>query len=582
MDDDSDNVLSYSHQVNLKDFCSNLIGARAYTARYFDITLMYTVPRDEIFQALEKAHLYLDAHRDTLQELQVLDSWYGLALHGQIGRLVHSLPVDQCVTKWEQWTLTNKEQQRNTARWSISCMVHIAFQRGTLGLFAVRFCLPHDISKLQLCKMIRVPQPPKEPSFMSPSKKQVSVVLPVQGSTMSPPLTRKHQREQEVPLVTSTPKTNMRGKPTRHSALKKKEVPMPSKSKGTIKKPVLMDPSSNSDPGSAPDGEEYDADSGTAVFGDEDEESDEVMVPPVKRFWKMTVDESSPPPPHAYHPLTGEPLSGLLYVPLTAPAAPAPLLPPAELSSKAKGKERAVAPSSPVSPSVRNRAVRNKMSLPCSSRDRHRANRSPVTSGSQVVAIATPAAFLEVAPVDNTIYMQAFHLQVNLQFHEPPSCQALEYMKLSMLPLAPDSLTNLPHLATIVLCLGTLRSASLTATSPCSARWDANQLRHAATLLDPLTLSSDGAIHRGIDHVERINAEIALLGRAMHCLCEDCDKIVGELADGLNAIASHEHGTEIINAYAQISDFLKSFIIQLGDTDGVSDAEGEVSESGPT
>ncbi len=61
----------------------------------------------------------------------------------------------------------------------------------------------------------------------------------------------------------------------------------------------------------------------------------------------MTVDESSPPPPRAYHPLTGEPLNGLLYVSLTAPAMPAPPLPPAESSSKSKGKEKAVAPLSP-------------------------------------------------------------------------------------------------------------------------------------------------------------------------------------------------------------------------------------------
>ncbi len=126
-------MLSYSHQVNLEDFCSNLIGAHAYTARYLDNALMYSAPRDEIVRALEKAHLYLvctysspssiclilcvfvqDAHCDTLRELQVLDSRYGLALRSQIGRLVRSLPVDRCLTKWDRWALTNKEQRRNT------------------------------------------------------------------------------------------------------------------------------------------------------------------------------------------------------------------------------------------------------------------------------------------------------------------------------------------------------------------------------------------------------------------------------------------------------------------------------------
>ncbi len=68
----------------------------------------------------------------------------------------------------------------------------------------------------------------------------------------------------------------------------------------------------------------------------------------------------------------------------------------------------------------------------------------------------------------------------------------------------------------------------------------------------------------------------------MHCLRKDREKIVGELADGLNAIASCEHGTEIVNAYAQISDFLKSFIVRLGEADRGSDTEGEASGASAT
>ncbi len=91
---------------------------------------------------------------------------------------------------------------------------------------------------------------------------------------------------------------------------------------------------------------------------------------------------------------------------------------------------------------------------------------------------------------------------------------------------------------------------------------------------------SSPAIHRGIDRVEHINTEIALLGRVMHYLHEDHKKIIGELADGLDAIASREHGMEIIDAYVQVSDFLKSFIIHLSEADGGSDAEGGASEAG--
>ncbi len=156
----------------------------------------------------------------------------------------------------------------------------------------------------------------------------------------------------------------------------------------------------------------------------------------------MTVDESSPPPPRAYHPLTGEPLNGLLYVSLTAPATPAPPLPPAESSSKSKGKEKAVAPLSPASPSLRSRAARNKRSPPRSSRGHRKATKSPIASGSKVAASAAPAASFEADHIDNTIYARAFHPSIDLQFHEPPSRQALESMKLSMLPSAPDSLTK--------------------------------------------------------------------------------------------------------------------------------------------
>ncbi len=59
MDDDSDNVLSYSHQINLEDFCSNLISAHAYTARYLENEVMYTISHNEIVWAIEKVHPYL-------------------------------------------------------------------------------------------------------------------------------------------------------------------------------------------------------------------------------------------------------------------------------------------------------------------------------------------------------------------------------------------------------------------------------------------------------------------------------------------------------------------------------------------
>ncbi len=86
--------------------------------------------------------------------------------------------------------------------------------------------------------------------------------------------------------------------------------------------------------------------------------------------------------------------------------------------------------------------VKNKRSPPYLSKDYCKAHKSPTPFGSKADDAVTPVALLEANHVDNMIYAWAFHLQIDLQFHEPPSCQALESMKLSMLPSTPDSLTK--------------------------------------------------------------------------------------------------------------------------------------------
>ncbi|KAK0224948.1 hypothetical protein EDD85DRAFT_795612 [Armillaria nabsnona] len=212
-------------------------------------------------------------------------------------------------------------------------------------------------------KMIRAPQPPREPSFVSPSKKQFLNLHPYPTLSLLLSCTSASENRRSFQRPAAPSKSGPANPPAASRgaapilALKKKQGPTPSKPTGTVKKPVLMDPSSDSKPGSASDSEEYDANNRAAVLGDEDKESDKIEVPLVKRFQKMTADKSSLPPPCAYHPLTGEPLTGLLYVSFTAPAMPVPLLPPAEFSFKAKGKEKAVAPSSPTSPSLHSHAV---------------------------------------------------------------------------------------------------------------------------------------------------------------------------------------------------------------------------------
>ncbi len=201
----------------------------------------------------------------------------------------------------------------------------------------------------------------------------------------------------------------------------------------------MSDPSSDSEAESEDEDEEDAMEEST---GEAQEDggwlSDKIEAPPIKKPRLEPAEGTNPPPPCVYYPLTGVPPPGLLYVSLTAPTDPAPSLPVMEPPSKSKGKEKATEPSSPVSPSPHGRAARNKRSLPRSSKGHCKANRSPTPSGSKVDETAAVAS----DEVDNMIYVWAFHLQINLQFHEPPSRQALEYMKLSMLPSVPDSLTK--------------------------------------------------------------------------------------------------------------------------------------------
>ncbi|KAK0477666.1 hypothetical protein IW261DRAFT_1420943 [Armillaria novae-zelandiae] len=113
---------------------------------------------------------------------------------------------------------------------------------------------------------------------------------------------------------------------------------------------------------------------------------------------------------------------------------------------------------------------------------------------------------------------------------------------------------------------------------PCSACWDTNQLHNVATLLDPLMLSWDGAIVWGLTQVEGINTQLELLRQVVNKLCANREVVISELTDGLNAIASHEHGTNIIDAYASVSGFLKSFIVWVGTSGVGSDGTGELGD----
>ncbi|PBK85803.1 hypothetical protein ARMGADRAFT_1035993 [Armillaria gallica] len=320
--------------------------------------------------------------------------------------------------------------------------------------------------------MIRTLPAPKEPTFSPPTKKQVTVLIPPRISAPTP--TAKISVKPQPTRLT----TGSEVKPTKASALAatapksmpKSKAPAPSNIKGVVKEPALPADLSCTSEDEPLSGEEDDAASFEAIgLNTQEMERNEIKVLLVKKPHLTLTVKASLPPPHAYHPLTGEPLTGVLCVPLSAPLKRTPLLPPAELSSNSKGKPKAVAPSSPpvIFPPKQVHPSCSKKSPPRSSKSRRKAKSSPVPSEGLSYAVLSPSPMQTSSPtakgnvhmvesddkalpsmeadnVDNIIYVCAFQPQVDLQFHEPPLCQALEYMKLSMLPLAPDSLTKPP------------------------------------------------------------------------------------------------------------------------------------------
>ncbi len=206
-------------------------------------------------------------------------------------------------------------------------------------------------------------------------------------------------------------------------------------------------------------------------------DSDIDLPPPPKKL-KPALSASSIP--RAYHALTGEPLTGLLYIPLAVPVTPALPLP----TSPAKGKLLIVTPLLPIVDALAT-STRSKSRAPakdkkanvranttCQTAAHHAADKAAASKklGDQAAlsvrahkgvkpAAATKPATPPVAeeqpvasgsgrvktpphqdPIDHTVYARAFDPQINLRFHEPTSHHALEHLQWSALPPAPASL----------------------------------------------------------------------------------------------------------------------------------------------
>ncbi|KAK0471742.1 hypothetical protein IW261DRAFT_1424839 [Armillaria novae-zelandiae] len=499
----------------LANICYNLAQVRNVTAQYLEITTRNAAPMGELIRVVTATHVYLDAHIDVLRDFKFTGSLYRLALCSQIHVIASCIPVDLRHPLWKKWYLTSEEALRNEVHYSLFLFISSLTRR----FYPKRPQAPphHGATRLKP-RMIHTPEPPKELSFSAPGKKLIGVILPPAGSALGGPSTHKHQREQESITNAPVPVSDVRSEPMAGTSVSSKPKAAtghgPAKTRTYSSSDSDVPPMSNKGEGPVPTKE--------PLFfpSHNDSISDALHSPPSKHTrLSLPVHEESSPPPHAYHPLTGVPLFFLRPLNFSAPLEPAPPLPPSTgPSSKALGKQRAVAPSSPPHQSP---------------------EAGPSNSTSDTVHM-----------VNNTFYACAFHPALDLQFHEPPSCEALEHLKLSVLPVAPKSLSKPP------------KQVRKGREYIYQAHSDANPYFIWPPLLSwpcfncTLTRSADEcvfkgnvAIAQGLAHIDTINTQLKSLGKVVNSLRADREGVLSELANGLDSIASHEHGSEIINAY---------------------------------
>ncbi|KAK0236871.1 hypothetical protein EDD85DRAFT_952847 [Armillaria nabsnona] len=190
--------------------------------------------------------------------------------------------------------------------------------------------------------------------------------------------------------------------------------------------------------------------------------------------------------------------------------------------------------------------------------------------------------------VDHPVYARVFNPQINLHFHEPTSCHALEHLQWLALPPVPASLlkptTQGNHTAIFsvqsnvdvhLLCVSHLFPVNMRRALSQARRvaFDARPTVTVATLLNPLLQSSDPAIYDGLCHVTCIEKDINVLYNVIiDCMLEH-NKVLHSLIDGLGTIAACEGGTAMIDQYAEASDLIQSLIIEVGKFAGGSEAE---------
>ncbi|KAK0467464.1 hypothetical protein IW261DRAFT_1574068 [Armillaria novae-zelandiae] len=652
----------------LDDICYNLAQGRTVTVQYLEVTARNAAPTGELIRVVTQAHVYLDAHIDILQDFKFSDLVYGLALRLQVYIIASRIPMDLHRPIWKKWYLTDAEALHH--EYALDDELLLPSEEGykangpgcipetdlwpfrTLDLPPPRRPTATPSPK----KTVVVPHKPTPPipkrprpqmihtfillrnsvSFSAPGRKLLGVLLPPAGSGLSGPTTCKHLHDQKVVTNTPIPVSHIRAEPMGERVSRKTDpkklggpstVSRPKPRKAfrmspvpnafnllrVAKKPQFSSSSESDIPPSSDDGDALATQKEPLFFPSDSDMISDVFIPPISKCARVESPAPKEPtfsPPRAYYPLTGELLPSLRFTPLSAPSVPTPPLPVEGLSMKAKGKQRAtslVSPRTSPAPGSAAKVVKKKpVPVP-----------STLLVASALTATVTGPSNVQGHCVDQTIYTRAFHPDVDVHFHEPPSQDALVRLKMSALPMAPTSLTkpvsqlrgghkhiywchsdvnpyfirpptlnwpcfnctlaSFPDECIFEGDIGEERCTKCKANhhGPCSTHWDANQLHNAATLLDPLMLSGDGAIAWGLAQVEGINTQLKLLGQVVNKLRADWEVVISELVDGLDAIASCEHGTDIIDAYASVSGFLKLFIVQVGTSGVGSNGAGE-------
>ncbi|KAK0482171.1 hypothetical protein IW261DRAFT_1561877 [Armillaria novae-zelandiae] len=187
--------LVYSHKIPLDEFCRNLIGAWAYTVRYFDSQVLFVSSAPELVCAVEDAHPYLHAHMDTLNDFGLSDSHYGLALCGCIAHIVNIIPVVNRQPEWTHWRLKTDKFKRDKLDFDVS---HCLLGEEEYAINASHCVAENDLWPF---RMHSLPAPHRPQVAASSAKPSADVAVTMLSTKPRP--TMIQQPEPAIPLAST-------------------------------------------------------------------------------------------------------------------------------------------------------------------------------------------------------------------------------------------------------------------------------------------------------------------------------------------------------------------------------------------